>query len=132
LDIDEAMATMQGTVVFDENGYHEDNATLAFTFFDEEGESYNLTLQCIGKGKYSIQNSVISYDFQLQDVDIQVVNYDNYDVAQYFQRHGVSELRHELCVDNNEKILELTDKYLKTESVYDDGEKIVIAYLRTK
>jgi hypothetical protein len=132
MDIDEeTTATMQGTVVFDANGYHEDNGTIVITFIDEDGESYNLTLQCTVKGKYSIKNSVISYDFKLQDVDVQIVNYNNYEVAKYFQQHALPEFKNELCVDNNEKILELTDKYLKTEDVDDDGEKIVITYLRT-
>jgi hypothetical protein len=127
---EEGTMTMEGTSVFTANGRFKDDGIIIYTLSDEEGGVYRMKLQYSATGKYSIKNSIITYDMTVDDIDINVIQSDSYELTQYFKEHGIPEFKHEMCVDNTEKILELTDKYLKTEDKDDEGKKITLTYLK--
>ena len=81
-------------------------------------------------GKYEIRNSYIIFDIKLNDIKIAIVESNDRWWTRYFNDHLIPEWKQDLMVDNREKILELTDKILKTEEADDDGEKFIMMRVR--
>ncbi|MDR1182802.1 MAG: hypothetical protein LBL13_12570 [Bacteroidales bacterium] len=121
--------SINGTCTFNSDGSCEDIATLAVTYIDEEGEQTNIKYRCEVFGKYDIQKSHIIYDYNLENIKIILLKTDDYDISDFFSEYFIPQLKHEILANNREKILELTDKLLKTETEI-DGEKETVIYIR--
>jgi hypothetical protein len=121
--------SVNGTCIFNSDGSYEDIATYVETDIDEEGYQTNLKYRCEAYGKYDIQKSHIIYDTDLKNIRITLLKTDDYEISNLFDEHYIPQMKHDIVVNNREKILELTDKFLKTETEI-DGEKETVTYIR--
>ena len=120
--------TINGTDVFKSNGVHESYGTMIMSFIDEDGDKSTLKYRYEIYGKYEIKKSYIIYDLKLENIGITLMQSDNREWSELMKDY-ILQMKHEMIVDNKEKILELNDKYLKTEE-YSYGEKRTSTYIR--
>jgi hypothetical protein len=126
---DGIFVTVNGTSVFKPNGIYESNGTMIMSIIDEYGDRSTLKYKIEMYAKYEIKNSYIIYDFKLENIGIALAQYDNRELSKIMQDHYIPQMKHEMLVNTKEKILELTDKYLKTEEDV-DGEKSIMTSIR--
>jgi hypothetical protein len=120
------IASVNATCSFNADGTYEDSGTLMITYIDEEGYQTNLKYKIEMFGKYDIQKSYIIYDCNLENIKIILLQTDDYDISNLLDEHYIPQMKQEMLLDNKEKILELNDKFLKTEQ----GEKEITIYIR--
>ena len=121
--------TVSGIDVFNANGVYEFIGTIVISVFDDYDDMSTLKYQLEMSGKYEIENSYIIYDCKFEDIHITLIESDNRELSRYFNNHYIPLLKYDLMLDNIEKIIELTDRFLKTE-IEDEGEKIITTYIR--
>jgi len=121
--------TISGASVFKENGICENTGTMTISVIDEYGDKSTLKYKIEVYAKYEIKNSDIIYDYKLENIGITLMQSDNRALSKLMQDHYIPQMKHEMITNNKEKILELTDKYLKTEEDV-DGEKIILTHIR--
>jgi hypothetical protein len=123
------ITSVNGTSTFNSDGSCEDNGILVITYIDEEGYQTNLKYRLEAFGKYDIQKSYIISDYDLNNIRITLLETDDYEMSNLFNEHYIPQWKHDMIVDNKEKIIELNEKYLKTEYEI-DGEKETNTYIR--
>ena len=121
--------TINGTVNYKENGACEDAGTMIMTFIDEDGDNITAKYRIAATGKYEIKNSYIIYDLKPENIEIKLLQSDSREWSKYLNDHFIPQIKQELIVNNKERIIELNNKFLKTEQEI-DGEKDITTYLR--
>lgn len=127
-DEEEGISTIisvNGTCTFNSDGSYKDNAILIVTYIDEDGDRTKIKYNLEMDGMYDVKDSYVVYDIDLKNINITLIQSDDYDISDMLNEHYIPQMKHEMVIDNKEKILELTEKYLKTES---DGE--ITTYVR--
>jgi hypothetical protein len=122
------IVSANGTSTFKSNGTCKDDGIFTITYINDEGGQSNLKYKFDVKGKYEIQDSYIIYDYNPEDVNIKLLESDNYNLSNLFAEHYIPQLKRTIIESEDDKILELTGKRMKIES--DDNEPIV--YFREK
>jgi len=133
VDDDEVYVTGNGIDTYNANGTCETNEVMTMHIFDEDGDKIAIVkLRLKAQGKYKIENSYISTDYRLENIEITFIEseYDpefyNFD-RKWFNESLAPRLKHILAASNSEdEIIELNDKCLKTRD--SDGE--ITAYVR--
>lgn len=124
------LITINGEIGFNsDGGFLLNGGTMIVTFIDEDGDGITAKYALWAWGKYEIKNSYIVYDIKIDDIEINLIQTDNQQWSNYLNDHFISQAKHEMFVDNKERILELNDNYLKTEIEF-EGEKEIVTYVR--
>ncbi|MCL1867394.1 MAG: hypothetical protein FWF72_00360 [Paludibacter sp.] len=126
---EDIIVTVNGTEVFKSNGVYLTYGTMIMSVIDEDGYKNTLKYKIEASAKYEIKNSYIIYDSKLEDIEITLIQSDNRTLSQLMQDHYIPQIKHEMIANNKERILELTDKYMKTEEDT-DGEKLIMTYIK--
>lgn len=123
------LVSVSGISTFNENGTCEEIETITITYIDEDGYTTNMKYKCEVTGKYEIKESNIIYHYNLENIQIQLLQTDNYELSKLFEDHYLPQLKNEMISVEKEKILELTKNQMKIESEY-EGEKDTLTYIR--
>ena len=114
-----------GTCIYKENGICEGNGTTVIVG-DVDGVKSILKINLESYGKYEIIKSYIIYDNKLENIKVTIQS-DNHELNK-LANDNISQMKNEM-IANREKILELNNKYFKTEMVR-EGKKLTTIYVR--
>ncbi|MDR3287165.1 MAG: hypothetical protein LBT27_06965 [Prevotellaceae bacterium] len=126
---DGIIISLNGTTKFSVSGNITTEGIFLITYIDEEGYQCNLKYKLKAQGLYGIKKSIIIYDYNLNNIAIELVQTDNYELSNLFTQHYIPQLKQEMIVNNKEKIIELNNKYLKVETEF-EGKKDTETYVR--
>jgi len=115
--------------IFNEYGAYKNSGTMIMTVIDDDGDKSTLKYKLEVNAKYKIKDKYIIYDIKPEDIEITQTYSDDRELSKIMRDHFIPQVKHDMVVENREKILELNDKYLKTEEEY-NGETITMTYIR--
>ena len=128
--------TINGIDFLKDNGVYESYGTMIVSHLDEDGDKHTSRFKIEMYGKYEISNSYIICDYKTGNIGITLIDiqsdYPEYrrKMSEYWNDHYIPQMKQEILMDDREKILECTEKYLKTETTDDEGKKIITNYVR--
>jgi hypothetical protein len=108
------------TITFGANGKYKDGGIMNTTWIDEEGYTINMKYKCVISGNYYIKNSTIIYECDLNNIKVELIQSDDYELSRIILEHLIPQLKHDMAVNNKEKINKLNERFLETKT--DDGE----------
>jgi hypothetical protein len=119
---DEMSMSIEATETFSETGRLEDSGTMTMIFYDANAGKISLKYKLSLRGRYTIKNSYIIYDYNINSIDIQpIYTASTTEIEKkmyaYLEDQFLSSLKEEIInSDDKDKIIELNENRLVIEN----------------
>ncbi|MDL2223176.1 hypothetical protein LJB98_03660 [Bacteroidales bacterium OttesenSCG-928-M11] len=119
----------EGLTSFNADGTILDNSVVLMTCIDEFGDESFIKYEVEMQGKYNIQESYLTYSYDSESINLDLLETNNYEFSELFLEYFLSLLKEEMSIEERSKILSLSKKQMILEGE-SDGVKETMIYTR--